>query len=242
MDKSNNLMNPSENLTLLIAGLLKEVFIAVDKSATQASNSGGCTVSVALQLGPKLFVANAGDSVTLVAAHRPHRGWNKTVEIVYASRKDQPDLPEERTRIEQAGGQVQIPKYAWEGSSRVIYKDPSGNDVGLAMSRSIGDWDAPGVTAEPIVDVLDLPTLAASVSATKNKFDCDNFDFVPSDVNFFVVSATDGLMDFSSKQDVANKIGVAIFGPPNSGYHLSGVGAHLAAEELVDNASRRQGS
>jgi serine/threonine protein phosphatase PrpC len=240
LDKSNNLMNPGEELTLQIAAFLKEVFIAVDKSATQASHSGGCTASVALQLGTKLFVANAGDSVTLVAAHR---GWNETVQIVYASREDKPHLLEERMRIEQAGGRVQIPESSDDDdSSRVIYKDAaSGYDVGLAMSRSIGDWDAPGVTAEPIVDVLDLPTLAASVSATKNGFDCDNFDCGPSDVNFFVVLATDGLMDFVLPQDIADKIGVTFFGRPSYQDHQSGVGAghaHLAAEELIYNAAR----
>jgi serine/threonine protein phosphatase PrpC len=241
MDKNNNLMNPNEELTLKIAALLKEVFISVDKSALQATtNSGGCTASVALQLGPKLFVANAGDSVTMVAAHR---GWNETVQIVYASREDKPHLPEERKRIEQAGGRVQIPESSDDDdSSRVIYKDPgSGYEVGLAMSRSIGDWDAPGVTAEPIVDVLDLPKLAASVLATKNDFDCTKFECGPPDVNFFVVSATDGLMDFVSPQNIADKIGVTFFGRPSYQDRQSGVGAghaHLAAEELIYDAAR----
>ncbi|CAB9523125.1 Protein phosphatase 2C [Seminavis robusta] len=236
-NKNNNLMNLDD--PTVIASMLKEVFLSVDQSAP-SPKSGGCTASVALQLGSKLFVANAGDSVTLVAAHR---GWNETSQIVYMSREDKPHLADEQMRIEQAGGTVRMPESFDDGdTSRVIYKDPaSGHDVGLAMSRSIGDWDAPGVIAEPIVDILDLSSLADSVMGGMDEYGCTDKECGPPMVNLFVVSATDGLMDFVTPQEIVDKVGVTFYGQPNLQDRKSGVGAghaHLAAEELIYSAAR----
>jgi serine/threonine protein phosphatase PrpC len=237
-----NLMTLDDATTEKIVQSLKDVFLNVDKAAPSAARSGGATASLALQLGGKLFVANAGDSTTLVVAHR---AWNESNTIIYATREDKPDLPEERERIEKAGGEVQIPKPTEHGDSpRVLYTDPvSKSVVGLAMSRSIGDWDAPGVTAEPVVDVLDLPKWADTLLKGKEKFDCSaaELECGPPDVNFFVVSATDGLFDFVKPQEVADKIGITFFGRPSLRDRVSGVGAghaHLAAEELIYLAAK----
>lgn len=242
-DNNNiNLMDLDDTTTEKIVQILKDVFVNIDKTAPEESRSGGCTASVALQLGGKLFVANSGDSVTMVAAHR---AWNESNTIVYSSREDKPDLADEKERIEAAGARVQIPRSKDNGdSSRVIYRDPeSGTEVGLAMSRSIGDWDAPGVTAEPIVDVLDLSKLAKTLLEGKDEFNCDEspLECGPPDVNFFVVSATDGLMDFVDRQDTVDKIGITFFGRPTLQDRSNGVGsghAHLAAEDLIYLAAR----
>ena len=42
--------------------------------------------------------------------------------VVYISREDKPSLPDERARVEAAGGQVYIPV---RGTSRVVYHDPN---------------------------------------------------------------------------------------------------------------------
>lgn len=237
-----NLMELDEETTEKIKQILKDIFIHVDKTAPQTSMSGGCTASVALQLGSKIFLANAGDSATIVAAHR---GWNETAHIVYQTREDKPDLPGERERIEKAGGRVQIPEsYEYGESSRVVYMSPStGGNIGLAMSRSIGDWEAPGVTAEPIVDVLDLRELAKIVMAGKEEFDCEaeGVECGPPDINFFIVSATDGLLDFVEPHIISDKVGVTFFGRPDLQDRQSGLGsghAHLAAEELIYAAAK----
>lgn len=237
--REENLMHLDDATTEKIKEALKEVFSSVDKEAVkEVPRTGGATASVALQIGGKLFVANSGDSTTLVAAHR---AWNESNVIVYGTREDKPDLPHERARIEKAGGTVQIKTGE---SSRVLYKDPvSKMQVGLAMSRSIGDWDAPGVTAEPIVDVLDLTKLADTLLKGKEEFDCDNsaLECGPPDVNFFVVSATDGLVDFVSHQDIVDKIGITFFGRSSLQDRSIGVGAghpHLAAEELIYLAAK----
>ena len=243
--ENNLLMDLNDEMTAKVSQILKDVFLEVDKSAPDASHSGGCTGSVALQLGSKLFLANAGDSQTIVAAHL---GWNETVQVLYATREDKPDLPDERERVEKAGGRVQIPQSMDDGdSARVVYRPPGSNsEVGLAMSRSIGDWDAPGVTAEPIVDVLDLKELARTAMSSKNDFDCDaaEIECGPSTVNFFIVSATDGLMDFVTQEAVAETVGVTFFGRPESQHAQNSVEghgaghAHLAAEQLIFIAAK----
>lgn len=242
---NNLLMDIDDDMTAKVSQILKDVFLEVDKTAPEISHSGGCTGSVALQLGSKLFLANAGDSQTLVAAHL---GWNETTQVLYATREDKPDLPGEKERVEKAGGRVQVPQSLDDGdSARVVYRDPASNqEVGLAMSRSIGDWDAPGVTAEPIVDVLDLRELANTVLKSKDEFDCDaaEIECGPTAVNFFIVAATDGLMDFVTQETVAESVGVTFFGRPEVQHAQDSVvghgagHAHLAAEQLIFIAAK----
>ena len=147
--------------------------------------------------------------------------------------------------MEQAGGIVQLPESYDDGdSARVVFRDPaSGMAVGLAMSRSIGDWDAPGVITEPIVDVLDLREVLQTVIAQKDEFDCDaaNIECGPPEVNFFIVSATDGLLDFVKRDNIVEKIGVTFFGRQDVQHVQTGKGSshvHLAVEQLIFHAAR----
>lgn len=183
--------------------ILIETFIELDERAP-AEKSGGCTATVVLQLDSKVYFANAGDSRSFLVAYRP--STNQT-SVVYITREDKPSLADERARVEKMGGQVYIPV---RGTSRVVYHDrDSGAPTGLAMSRSIGDWEAGklGVIPDPIVDVLDIKdVVAAQLDGTAKEapeayeidgrgeiFETDlggdpNLD----DVHIFAVSATDG--------------------------------------------------
>ena len=117
--------------------ILEEAFIEVDANGKRdlAIPSGGCTASVVLHLDDMLYVANAGDSRSIVAIFDTRSG--KTT-VVYASREDKPDLKDERARVERSGGKVYIPKDPRE-SSRVFYLDSNNQPRGgLAMSRSLG--------------------------------------------------------------------------------------------------------
>ena len=70
----------------------------------------------------------------------------KHVQIVYQSREDKPDLPEEKARIVAAGGYVHIPPEYDNDVPRAYYIDENGRArYGLAMSRSLGDWKVKGV-------------------------------------------------------------------------------------------------
>ena len=70
----------------------------------------------------------------------------KHVQIVYQSREDKPDLPEEKARIVAAGGYVHIPPNDNGDVPRAYHIDENGQArYGLAMSRSLGDWKVKGV-------------------------------------------------------------------------------------------------
>ena len=68
------------------------------------------------------------------------------VQIVFQSREDKPDLPEEQARILAAGGHVEIPPDDDDDVPRAYSLDENNQpQYGLAMSRSLGDWDFLGV-------------------------------------------------------------------------------------------------
>jgi len=219
---------------------LIETFVELDGSVP-ADPSGGCTATVILHQGTKVYVANAGDSRSFVVAYRPS---TNNVTITYISREDKPDLPDERARVEAAGGQVYIPA---RGTSRVVYHDAlTGAPTGLAMSRSIGDWEAGkmGVIPNPIVDVLDTQALVAQILmedagdvADTDAYQVDTLGSIvgvssdyegrpDDDVYLFAVSATDGMMDYLAAPEIARVLAHALFDE---------AGAHpvTAAEHLI---------
>lgn len=172
---------------------LNETFLQVNQELPPFSAlRGGCTASVTLRLGSKLFVANAGDSRTILVHRNPKDDVvAAAVDIPYLSRFDKAHLPDERARIEGLGGNIHIPPDHPSGARVVVYsasaKPPE--PIGLAMSRSLGDWEwkEVGVTAEPIVDVIDLsdyfPVSAVAPSA------------------LFLLAASDGVWDMRVKPE-----------------------------------------
>lgn len=193
-----------------VSKAIKETFVEMDKSAP-AEISGGCTASIILQRGSKLYVANAGDSRSFVVVYRAN---TKTANVIYISREDKPNLPDERERVEKAGGEVLIPH---SGTSRVLYKDPeSGLTSGLAMSRSIGDWEVGklGVIPDPIVDIIDIEQVVNDHSESDD------------DICIFAVSATDGLMDYTTPEDIAKVLAMSMY--EKDGPHLL-----TALEQLI---------
>jgi serine/threonine protein phosphatase PrpC len=207
-----------ERTTEQISKALIETFIEMDKKAP-AEISGGCTASVVLQDGPKVYFANAGDSRSFLVVYRAN---TSTIEIPYITREDKPDLQDERERVESRGGQVYLPL---RGTSRVLYTDPvTGIQSGLAMSRSIGDWEVGqfGVIPDPIVHVIDVPELVQS-ELQKQAGD---------DVHIFAVSATDGIMDFISPEAIAHALALSMYG--HDGPHLL-----TTLEQLIYIAAQR---
>ncbi|KAL7579486.1 hypothetical protein ACA910_007866 [Epithemia clementina (nom. ined.)] len=201
---------------------LHDTFVELDELAP-ADPSGGSTATAILRQDDSIYIANAGDSRSFVVAYRPS---TRKVQILYISREDKPDLPDERARVEAMGGQVYIPK---RGTSRVVYQDPmTGTPSGLAMSRSIGDWAAAklGVIPDPIVDVLDISDLVQTVLRNEVVEQCyvvdehgevdrnacnDRLAGLVDDVHIFGVAATDGMMDYLSPQDVAKVLASSLF-------------------------------
>lgn len=195
---------------------LKETFVQVDQNApSDAALRGGTTAAVTLLIGSQLYIANAGDSQTFYVCYntttevpkaknylRPSPPHNDTTiappQIVYSSRRDKPHLPDELARIQALGGKVHIPSQHPMGSRVVVYSKAAHppEHIGLAMSRSIGDWEwkPVGVTAEPIVDTVTVC----------NKDDEDNHHQASF---LFVVS--DGMLDLRPADFFARRLAQA---------------------------------
>ena len=193
-----------------------ETFIQLDKTCP-AEISGGCTASIILQRGPKLYFANAGDSRSALVVYR---AISQTFDIIYISREDKPNLPDEKKRVEKMGGKVFDPPF---GTSRVLYTDPETSvTAGLAMSRSIGDWAAGklGVIPDPIVDVIDIDQVVNDQLKKGESLSTGD------DVYIFAVSATDGLMDYTTIEVVAQSLASSMY--DKDGPHL-----FTALEQLI---------
>lgn len=234
---------------------LVEVFLEVDQT-DPTKGDAGCTATLILQLGPKLYVANAGDSISFVGVYfgQDDNGdgtskeppLQQQVEIVYETREDKPDLPDEKARILAAGGYVNMPDDSDGDVPRAYHVDEDGRLLwGLAMSRSLGDWAVKGVIAEPIVDVLDIREIVQTALAThaescqaaqggddendRDKF-CEALD--PRQMHIFAVSATDGMMDEVPSNYIGRIMARSLFDPA--------IGVHplTAAEHLIFEAAK----
>jgi len=148
----------------------------------QTAMSMGTTSNVLYMKGEELWVACSGDSRAIKAS----RVGGKIV-ATDLSDDHKPDLPEERARIEAAGGVVTAggpggrPSRVWANGR-----------LGLAMSRSIGDGECKkvGVIPDPEVKryVLKPPKDGSS------------------DGDLFVIVASDGVWEFIGSQEAAELV------------------------------------
>jgi serine/threonine protein phosphatase PrpC len=190
---------------------LNETFIEVDINAPPINAMyGGSTASVTLRRDGKLYLANTGDSRTIIVSTKD----DNTPDIPFMTRFDKAHLPEEKARIESMGGTIKYPENKPQQSRVWVYSSVSRETIGLAMSRSIGDWEwgDVGVIAEPLVNVLDVT------------------DFT----NAFVLAASDGMWDIRKPQFFANQFAAS----------LSRRAQHplLTCYEVIDNISPKNPS
>merc|ERR1712008_398214 len=97
----------------------------------------------------------------------------------------------------------------------------SRREYGLAMSRSLGDWDAGkvGVIPDPIVDVVNLEDVrkggedeeVCTVTA-EGEEECTDVSSGNHDgLEVFAVSATDGLLDYITVQNIAEHVAKGLY-------------------------------
>lgn len=193
---------------------ITHAFLEIDDTLPEAIGSGSTAICL-LRLQNTLYIANTGDSFAFVASHNVK---TQSTEILYRTKPHKPLNPEEKKRIEAAGGEVVEPQGPGD-SSRVIIpiNDSVGTVMALAMSRSIGDKDgAPlGVIPDPTIDKLDLTTIAKS------------------DLGLFAVVASDGLLDRLDEKQVAESIASSLFSS-----HAKKQTPLEACEELIMKSSR----
>ncbi len=160
--------------------ILKRVFKHaekdINKSAIDAKFSG-TTCVIVFQIGDKIICANVGDSRAILVK------GEKGKTIIPLSVDQKPDSPEEKKRIELAGGEVA--QYEDDGEKSGPFRVWAKGEAypGIAMSRSIGDFVASslGVIPEPICfeETIDKDTK-------------------------FIILASDGIWEFLNNKKVVN--------------------------------------
>jgi len=204
----------------------------IDDMAAPASGAGSTATSI-LRVGDRIYYINTGDSQSFLGYYVKSK---KESGVAFVTVEHKPHLPEEKARIEAMGGTVMLPPPSPPGmkmslSSRVFCMLPNGMQLGLAMSRSIGDPEAGkiGVIPTPEITALDLLDVRADIA---NKASAD-----PSDVELFAVVATDGIFDHVEPSQVASVLARALYGttPPGK----KNWSPLMAVENLIMTASTR---
>jgi serine/threonine protein phosphatase PrpC len=171
-----------------VKAAFRESFVYLDENIPFLELSGSTGILM-LRLGSYLFVASTGDSQAFVVRADTSKG-DDGVSIVYLTTPHKPDQPMESTRIKASGGQI-VPKMTDDTSSRVIIPVNDGMTLALAMSRSLGDAEGKKlgiIISDPNVDILDLNALRKDGG------------------EYFVVAASDGLLDKIPPLSVAQNI------------------------------------
>ena len=219
----------------MIRQVMKNTFLEIDNTEPLKGSgiSGGSTASTFFYpgRGSKFYLANVGDSTTIIAHYSIS---SHIATIVAQNRKDKPTLNEERERIEKAGGRVYIPfaaamnkdNYGPQDSSRLLITLPDGSQLGLAMSRSIGDAEGKpfGLVAYPTVEVLDIQNYYLEKEYSEEEI---------GDSEWFVVVASDGVYDVIPQESVVQRIGDSLY--RNDG---GGTLVEESCEQIVREAGR----
>lgn len=155
--------------------LIRQLFLKVDKELKRCSlefnaYNSGSTCLLLIQIGNKILCANVGDSRAIMVTFQRI--------IIPLSIDHKPELPEEQSRIEKCGGIVM--KDEDNGPFRVWKENK--NYPGLAMSRSLGDFDAKLVGVIPDPDVL---------------------EFTLDGNSKYIILASDGIWEILSNEQVA---------------------------------------
>ena len=228
-----------------------------------------------------IFLINAGDSQSFVAAtiveqnHKPDSDnrqqqqlllSEESIRVIEQTRLDKPDDAMEYRRLIEAGADVHLKTDHDE--ARVWYTSNGGDGSemsGLSMSRALGDRGAPGVIAEPVIQVLNVSEWRQQVLRDYNiqqwqQRECSNesskeaklfpqtresfeeeqkcravqgdhgamanymarkgLDDIKRTVQFFVVSATDGVIDYIKPEEITVTLGRALYGSKKESKHL----------------------
>lgn len=172
---------------------LIDVFVGVDEDLGKEEEIdpvlSGCTACVVLVKGDHFVMANAGDSRAVMAVATADKCSFKASDLTV---DQNPDSPGEQERIEGMGGYVSQPPE--EGLSARVWLDSNHSQIGLAMSRSLGDHavKSVGVIAKPVVSRHQLQ---------------------PNDE--FMIIATDGVWEFLTSQEAVDIVARDLYASSN---------------------------
>ena len=175
-----------EKMSLNNFRFIKELFKTADgilRDQNIESRNSGTTCVIVIHIGSHIICANAGDSRAILIYDKSK---NNNYKVFPLSVDSKPELKEEKERINKMGGVVQKikNKYGEEiGPYRVWAK---GKDYpGLAMSRSIGDFNGKNIGIIPVPQIIE-----------------NNFE---NNICYIVI-CSDGVWEFLDNEDVM-KIG-----------------------------------
>ena len=175
-----------------VAKAFEEVIVAVDEELKDAAFSvmySGTTAVVVLIKDNELTMANVGDSRAVIGRKSIGGDGTKNVTEAYDLTVDQnPNSPGEMERIVKAGGYVTEPEE--EGYAARVWLDKECSEVGLAMSRSIGDHS-----------VKDIGVIATPVITSHTLEERDDF----------IILASDGVWEFLSSQQAVDIVSDIIY-------------------------------
>jgi serine/threonine protein phosphatase PrpC len=212
---------------------IRNIFRTIDTESIIAKvPGGGSTAAIVFQKRNMIYMASVGDSSAFLIQWFPStiatttetynhdtNGKPLPYAIVTSAVQHKPGNPTERKRIEENGGTVYIPSDTVRESSRVIYQsyDTNGNAVqtGLAMSRSLGD-----VHAKDLHVVISDPDIVS-------------FDLSNENDNYFVLLASDGIMDVTTFHDLILPIGQTLYNSSSATSSLNTV-----CRTIVHNAMK----
>lgn len=179
----------------LIKGNFKEIQYIIKQSFYLAQNylvnklqsldpfESGSTVNLHIMFGKTLYIANIGDSRSILCSRTNNYNEWKVLQLTHDHK---PDAPEEKERILSSGGYVYRSKNEDDQKEYGPYRVWNSDDCtgpGLAMSRSYGDAYA------HTIGVVEIP---------------DVFEYQLSSNDKIIVAATDGIWEFLSNDDVMN--------------------------------------
>lgn len=194
------LLTQTQNVTLVEEALIQVAHDVDDAMPEDIGARGGATLTMVLLLENRLYFANAGDSQSFLA-----HGSS----VVYATRLDKPDEPSEKARVLEMGGRVS--EASAYDDARVYYTHSNGHQYGLAMSRSIGDHGATGVIPTPVVYSLDMEELKNGKECEAEVLDDGSVVEDCLDAKWFVVSASDGVLDYQELGKIAGVYNTVLF-------------------------------
>lgn len=184
-------------------GLMQNDLEEGDVETCDARHSGSTCIAIILDDEHRITVAGVGDSMAVLAMKKEHGVYGPSVLNV----PHKPERPEERQRIEAAGGKIHahddpnipkadrvlLPQRVWYRNECVEENENTCSSqacrrsmVGLAMTRSLGDS-----LAHRQVAISSVPEV-----------NCDCLD----EGDDFIIVASDGLWDVMEPQSAVDKV------------------------------------
>ena len=187
LEKIKDIKNLYKKLISRNYVIIKDIFINADhalKDEDIDSDNSGTTCVLVIQVGHHIICANTGDSRAVLIFDENNDNNLNNIKVYPLSYDSKPENSEEKKRILKMGGVVNkiITKYGdGIGPYRVWAKNK--DYPGLAMSRSIGDFNGKNIGIIPDPEIIECNLTIYSK---------------------YIVICSDGVWEFLNNEDIMN--------------------------------------